>query len=413
MLNFKLICKVCVVSTAMVGFACTSGTKEPTNNNMMVMVPESFDRGDVLLSIANNVIQPTYENFSVEAKALESSLMAYKSAMAMNPVPGAELDAARAAWKKTMSAWQKAEVLQLGPVGDKAKRVRGENLRDEIFSWPTVSTCSVDKELVYNKFTETTFFAQTLLNAYGLDALEYLLFEHSMENTCSVLSDINSTMPRWSDLSENELQTRRADYAYEIGRQLSADATRIVDAWSPSGGNFFTHLTKPGTDESEFETELDALNDLFAALFYVELVVKDRKLALPAGLSVDCMEMNCPEKLESRWAKHSRENIIANLQVFRSAFVGGDATDETHIGFDDYLKAVNSEELATSMLKKLDDTIALLEGQTETFHDALSAQSTNVVDAHDALKGLTDLLKTQFVSVLGLEVPREGAGDND
>jgi len=380
---------------------------------MMVVVPDSFNRGDVLTSIATNVIGPTYDNFYTEAQALEKALLDYKTALSANPVPGAELEAARMAWMKAMFAWQKVEVFQVGPVGDKAKRVGGQNLRDEVFSWPTVSTCSVDKELVYDRFSDDSFFSQTLLNAYGLDALEYLLFEHSMDNTCSVLSDINSTPPKWSDLSEAELQQRRAGYAHEIAQQLTTTAKEITDAWSSTGGNFVTSLTQPGTADSQFETEQAALNDLFAALFYVELIVKDQKLALPAGLTVDCMEMNCPDKLESRWSKHSRQNVLANLQAFRQAFVGGDENDATHIGFDDYLAAVNSEQLSTQMLQAVDATITLLEGQSETFADALAAQSTNMVDAHDQLKGLTDLLKTQFVSVLGLEVPREGAGDND
>ena len=396
----------------MLSLSCTTPKDEPSNN-MMVVVPDSFSRTDVLTSIATNVIGPTYDNFYAEAQGLEKALLNYKTALAANPVPGAELEAARMAWMNAMFAWQKVEVFQIGPLGDKAKRVGGQNLRDEVFSWPTVSTCSVDKEIVYNKFEDDSFFAQTLLNAYGLDALEYLLFEHSTENTCSVLSDINSSSPKWSELSEAELHQRRASYAYEIAQELTSVAKNIVDAWSSTGGNFVASLTQPGTADSQFETEQEAFNDLFAALFYVELIVKDEKLALPAGLTVACTEMNCPDKLESRWSKHSRQNVLANLQAFRQAFVGGDENDATHIGFDDYLAAVNSEQLSSQMLQGVDATITLLEGQSETFADALDAQSTNLVDAHDQLKALTDLLKTQFVSVLGLEVPREGAGDND
>ena len=391
--------------------SCTS-TNENSSNNQSFTLPDGFSRIDILESVANNVILPAHDDFVDETYNLKRSLDAYLIALSLNPQAPLELRAARAAWKKTMYAWQRLEIFQVGPLGDKATRVAGQNIRDEVYSWPTVSTCSVDKELVYNRFEDSSFFSQTLINAYGLDAMEYLLFEESTENTCNVLSDINSSSPRWSDLSVTELRLRRAKYAYRIAQHLKVEADRLRNLWA-SPGYFVRSLTNPGSSSSDFETDEEALNELFAALYYLELVVKDDKLALPAGLTMDCMEMNCPERLESRWAKHSRENVIANLKSFRAAFVGGDENDPSHIGFDDFLVAVNSAELATQMLSGVDQVIALLEGQTLSFYDALGQQSTNLVDAHDQLKLLTDVMKTQFVSVLGLKVPREGAGDND
>ena len=44
---------------------------------------------------------------------------------------------------------------------------------------------------------------------------------------------------------------------------------------------------------------------------------------------------------------------------------------------------------------------------------ALNTAPTSVLDLHAAVKSITDLLKTEFVSVLDLEAPQSVEGDND
>ena len=48
-----------------------------------------------------------------------------------------------------------------------------------------------------------------------------------------------------------------------------------------------------------------------------------------------------------------------------------------------------------------------------TLQEALVSDPGSVRDGHAAVKVLTDLLKTEVVTVLSLSVPQEGAGDND
>jgi len=389
------------------GFGCK---ERPTS--MEQVDPPGFSRAELLASVANNVIMTSYRDFETAATGMEAALKDYQAAIDSTGDKAAKLELARAAWKNTMVAWQRAEVVQLGPLGKKGKTLNGASIRDEVFSWPTTNTCRVEQELVDQKYSQADFFTASLVNSYGMDALEYLLFVHSMTNTCPSLVNINRD-GTWALLTETDLEDRRAAYAYAIAKQITVEAKRLIKAWDASGGNFLKQLTKAGTSDSDYESTQTAINELFAAMYYIELSVKDDKLALPAALSIGCMEMSCPEKLESRWAKHSRENILANLQAFRSVFVGGDQTNADHIGFDDWLTALGSEDLSRAMLKALDDTVALLQAQNISYVDALAMQQTALVDAHDALKTMTDLLKTQFVSILALEVPQEGAADND
>ncbi|MEL6548370.1 MAG: peptidase M75, partial [Myxococcota bacterium] len=83
------------------------------------------------------------------------------------------------------------------------------------------------------------------------------------------------------------------------------------------------------------------------------------------------------------------------------------------VGYDDLLVAVGSEQLATDMRRELDESIASLDAVTGTFSQTLASDEEVLVASHSAIKDVTDLLKSQFVSVLALEVPQEGAADND
>ena len=84
-------------------------------------------------------------------------------------------------------------------------------------------------------------------------------------------------------------------------------AIELRDAWEPSRGNFADQLSHAGMGSPLYSSAQEAVDAVFAAFFYVELQVKDRKLGLPSGLDPDCLSATCPELQESRWAEVSKE----------------------------------------------------------------------------------------------------------
>ena len=50
---------------------------------------------------------------------------------------------------------------------------------------------------------------------------------------------------------------------------------------------------------------------------------------------------------------------------------------------------------------------------TVSLEQALATDPAKVMTVYTAFKGLTDLLKTEFVTVLNLELPKTTQGDND
>ena len=182
-----------------------------------------------------------------------------------------------------------------------------------------------------------------------------------------------------------------------------------MSRWDPANGNFVAELASAGTADSVYETERMAADELFASMFYLDLVTKDDKLAVPAGIDPSCTKDTCPESVESRWAGFSREEVRANLEGFRALFTGG--TDG--LGFDDWLVARGAAELAAQLVAEIDAALAAVDAIPGSFDSALASNPESVRAVHTALKSVTDLLKSQFVTVLNLSVPDEGAADND
>ena len=361
----------------------------------------------LLHNLASTIIAPAYVTFADEAATLNDAL----HELAATPTDEAAKIDAQHGWKTTMEAWQNIEVLQVGPAGSSLKTTGGANLRDEIYSWPTVSNCRVDQEIVKNEFTNADFFTSRLISSYGLDALEYLLFNPSLENKCGSLSTIN-TDGDCDALNETEIHSRRADYAKALGDNILLHAQNLETSWTNDDGEFFTQFTQAGTSSSLYEHSAGALNDLYAALFYVDLSVKDDKLGIPIGLFT-CEETTCPDEVESLWAEHSTENIIANLQSFQTAFRGSASPDDDAMGFDDLLAQKGAESVSDTIQRGIDDAIQSLQSVNTSLKSALESDLATIQDAYASLKTAMDEFKTEFADVLELEVPQEGAGDND
>ncbi len=366
-------------------------------------------RRAVLADIADQVILPTLRTFATRSEAL----VAAADALVGGPLDTGLRTSARSAWSAAMDVWQEAEVFQVGPAGLKADTVGGEGLRDRIYSWPIVNPCRIDQETLNEGFKDATALASAPANIRGLDALEYLLFNTSAENACPINAQIN-TSGSWAALSEEEVFARRAAHAAALARDLVASATALRDAWEASGGNFRGSFAGAG-ESGPYATAQEALNNLSDAIFYVDKEVKDAKLGIPLGY-FDCNSDICPDRFESRLSARAKANLEANLRGFRRVFAGADtsaAAKATPKHFAALLVAAGATELAHAMLDAIDRSEAALAAVTTDLESAIQNDLASVEAIYGAVKGLTDLLKTQFVSTLDLELPQRAEGDND
>lgn len=365
--------------------ACTDG-----QDDVGAMTSAEVER--LLADVGPEVVQPALADFLVASGALETALAAWDGA----DDGRAE---AQAAWQTAMSAWQRLELMQIGPAASSLTAVAGADLRDELYSWPTVNACRVDQETAEGDWDEPDFFTSNLVNSYGLDAIEHLLWA-GVDNDCPSQSTPNSD-GAWTALGEEGVAANRAAFSRALAAELTRQGGVLLGHWQ---GDFGVALAA-GADP--YEDPQQALNAVYDALFYLETMTKDRKLAWPLG-SEDCGAESCPDDVEGLESGTGAQSIAANLEGFRALFTGGEGT-----GWDDLLADLGHQDLSDQILADTDAALLLAQGISEPLDQLVTEDPARVQALHDAVKTVTDALKGDLATILNLQIPDEAAGDND
>jgi predicted lipoprotein len=356
----------------------------------------------VLASLGQTVVVPRQQAFATLAASLETALT--DAVMDVNA-----REAAREAWRQAIDAWQQLEMMQFGPAGSSLTVMGGQDLRARIYSWPNLNLCLVDQQTVQDGYDDPDALEAVIGAPLGLWAIEYLLFNEDPDNNCSPLNTINQD-GIW-DAMADMIPQRRLTYAASLSTLVRRRADELEAAWAPGGGNFIEELLNPGRSGAIYGTAQEGLNAISDAMFYLDKETKDMKVAEPIGIT-GCDAEVCPESVESLWAAHSKENILANLQGFQALFLGAAPGAEAP-GYDDLLVDMGASDVAEDMAEAIEQAIAATEAIPGTLRQAIDQNPEAVVAAHTAIRAITDILKSDFLSVLDLEAPDRAAGDND
>lgn len=364
---------------------------------------EPFSKAALLRQVADCAIAQ-YADFGGYARHLDET--AKQNLAAPSEATALEL---KKAWLAANASWQVAEVFRFGPAARSADADPGaQELRDQIYAWRFGGRCPVETALA-NEVYASPSFGSSLINNRGLGAAEYLLFYSGTDNECPDYSAINA-MGTWAALGPTEIISRKRAYAAAIAADVLANTEKLITAWDPAGGKFRKQLTDPAN--GVYKDEQVALNAVFFGMFYIEKEVKDYKIGIPVGANAECVSGLCPEAIESRYANVSTANIRRNFVGFRRLFQGCGAQNRG-LGFDDWLDAVGATDLRMRMLTALDGAQAAIDGLDPQLEVSITAHTDRVLDFYAALKALTDLIKSEFVSVLDLELPAGAGTDND
>jgi uncharacterized protein len=390
----RFACSLAVTAVA----ACSSdpGGPRPPGD-------ELFDRRAMLAHLGNDLLLPIQADFAARAAELPVALAAHCDALDAGNGP-ASLPAAQAALAGAVDSWQRADALLIGPAA-----MEGKALRGKIYGWPLLSPCDLDRDVASRWNDPGSYDVDArLLNARSLTAVEYLLHPQTSMHSCV------ATPVGWDALGVN-LPRARCRLALAIATNVATLGAQLHASWRTDGGNYAGQLATAGTAGSTLTSAHAAVNQVSDAMFYVDKVVKDMKLAEAAGIAVNACEsvqMPCLREVELRFADRTTFAIRANLGALRAAFTGMTPNGDGP-GFDDFLIAVGSAELATRMTANLDLAIAEAAALPDSFLTALDQEYAKVVSTHAAVRSFTDDLKSQFLTVLALEIPDDAATDND
>ncbi|MEM7501859.1 MAG: imelysin family protein [Pseudomonadota bacterium] len=367
-------------------------------------------RRAVLTDIGEDIVLPAMQVFDGDAVALQTAA----TALAAAPADMTARDQARAAWNTAMDSWQRNEVMQVGPAGRSTNPdsvAGGQDFRELIYSWPfTVDECALEEAADNGDAVDGT----TPINITGLGAIEHLLFSDVPPVACASQPDAAA----------------RAAHISRLADRVALLAASLRARWEPGDDNFLEQWNTAGLSSSvTYARPQDALDALSIALFYVEKITKDRKIALPTGLpatGLTCSDpIACPEFLESRLSERSGTNLTINVQAFRDLFTGVNGG----MGVNDLLIGIDRQDLADQIVMELDAVLTHLgdiaNGQGFDAEVAAIADRDECVNAFSSSTGLPpcallgliktamDTFRGPIVAALGLAVPQSSAGDND
>lgn len=385
-------------------FASVAGCSGPTPARPDAL-NTAFDRNALLSHLANNVLLPMQANVEAKAAPVPAAIDAYCDALEAGNV-GGTLQAARAAWGVAVDAWEHADEIRVGPA-----EMNNSALRDRIYAWPALAPCDIDRDVVAYRNDPGSYDITTKLGRQkSLTTIEFLL--HPPTDTHNCLTEPAG----WAALGA-DLPLARCRLAHALAVDVAAATSELHTAWRGDGGNYAGELAGAGTSSSSLPGGAhEAVNLVTNSFFYVDRIVKDMKLGEAAGIVLNnvCGSMNepCIREVELRYADRATFAVRANLVALRQAVTGTTPTSDGP-GFDDFLVEVGHPELATAMVTDLDAAIAKANALPDSFIGALATDYASVVGTHGALKTFTNNLKSQFLTVLALDIPDDVASDND
>ena len=373
-----------------------------------------FNRIGLLQSISTNVMTPRLTDFSTSATSLHSTFETQCSALSGTILGSSQLQNMKTAWVSTMKIWQEIEAFQLGPISENsfAKRY-------DIYSWPNLSPCAVDTQV--SALVTATNASYTLPdNAYyprGLGAIEYLLYDTDLDHGCSATT---TETQNWNARSANDRSTYRCQYLVKVADDLKTKAAELLTAWGDESSGYAETFLAAGTDV-ELQTRLSSVSE---GLFYLDLKTKDRKLAIPLGISSKCYSFPCLTDIEHRSSALSLGAVESNIKGFAAIYRGySESSGKSEgVGFDDYLTdtdyATEKSNMDAAVTAALEKAASLSSESLETKIGALSgkcasADDSDVCSMYYKVKDITDLLKGEFSKVLKLDIPSTAASDND
>ena len=147
-----------------------------------------------------------------------------------------------------------------------------------------------------------------------------MLFNANLNHSCTIFG----TEPQgWDNRTDQDKIAARCGLAKNSGCRLVTNGEALLTAWNGTDSvqGYADILKNAGQVDSIFGDVHDAVNDVSDAIFYIDTITKDAKLATPLGVFAnDCGLVPCVENVESRFALNSLQNIINNIQGLKMIF---------------------------------------------------------------------------------------------
>lgn len=328
----------------------------------------------MLENYGNNIILPAFEEMQSAVNELDTAAENFDDERTSD-----QLETLQSALKDVRLAWQDASPFQFGPA-------------ESILLRPSLNTYPSDTDKIDDNISSRDYTIGSINNqdAAGLPALDYLLH--------GVGSSNGEILAMYTNDSEAE---SRMTYLLDNISFIKEQVDTATNEWQESGGDYIgTFLSKEnaGTDVG---SSLGMLINSY--VMHYERFLRDGKIGIPAGVRSAGVER--PTSTEVYYGGYSLELAITNLEQVERIFTGDNGR-----GLDDYLDALDAEDLSEEIQLELDETRSAFEDLSDPLSQQIEENNDPVLSAFEEMQDVVTLIKADMTSVLGITITYQ---DND
>ena len=328
--------------------------------------PGGPDEAEVLTSITDDVIVPSYEALASETANLSDALDALCAAPSVSA-----LDDAREAWRGARAAWSRSEASGLGPLLD--RRSTG------VIAWALTEPERIDS-LLASDFAITEDFIRNNISSTqrGLGGIEYVLFAEG----AALAAD-----------------PARCAYLTATGKVAADESAALLDDWTVGGGSPYREYFT-GQSSISLVSE-QAVAEVVRTQVFLSRTIVDMRLAGALGLRGDVDPTAIPGGAGLNALADLRNGVLGMRDVYEGVGEGQGISA---------LIVPLSEDADERMRAGFVSSLAAIDAVDGPLRQAAAESSPQALAVYEALMALQDTLSTEVVSLLGVSV---GFSDTD
>ena len=342
----------------------------------------NFDRSLMLVNWADNIIIPSYENFSSETTALKEASDAFLADQSMQ-----NLTSLREEWEDAYISWQNVEIFNIGPAQDVV-------MRSFINTYPT-NTSNIESFIENSNYN---LLDPNLNDEQGFPALDYLLFG-AAENDTQII-ELYTTAPN----AEN-----RRQYLEDVVNRINTLSSEVLEAWQTNYRDVFVENSGSSANSST-----NRMANVFMEFYEVRL--RNGKIGFPAGVySGGDPQPGLVEALYNKdlSGRLSLEALRAHQDFFNGTAANVDSSAESFADYLDFLNTMKEgENLSTLINEQYQVSESFISALNPNFFEQINTDNTSMLQAFESLQDNVVYLKSDMFSALSIALEFD-SGDGD
>ncbi len=316
-----------------------------------------FDKGPIMVNMADNYIIPGYSDLKTRITSLETSWNDFLA----DKTP-AKLDIAKQAWIDANISFQRVKGFDFGPA-------MTANLVFAFGTFPC-DTAQINGNIQNGSYDLSL--AQNL-DAIGFDALDYLFYSSG-------------------SLTKFQNSGAACMYVSDIISKMKSEITAVVAGWSSYRSTFVNGTSNEST------SPFALLVNNFCKDYEL---CKTTKIGFPIGNHT--LGIPQPNYLEARRSGIGRLLLIENIRASRCIYYGLSLTGNNNgQGFDDYLNALDKGTLSGTIASRFDYMYATPQSWTQTLEEIMSSSPSTLNEFYAYQQTTVVYMKTDMASAFGV-----------